>query len=129
MQATMNDVRRETADAVNESTRMAAEASRRAIEGMQTATQAGRGWLEESSLLNRKLFAAWASGVEATWKVGFEMQNALLTAGFPVYSRATEQWVQLTRQAQEISLEVLRMNARVVEKTTLGAVPTETTTK
>lgn len=126
MQATMNDVRRETAEAVNESTRMAAEASRRAIEGMQSATQAGRTWLEESSLLNRKLFSAWAASVEAMWKVGVELENATLTASVPVYNRATEQWVNLTRQAQEITLEAFRMNVRVLEKATLGPAPAET---
>jgi hypothetical protein len=126
MATPVDEMRREAAEAVNEATRTAAETSRRAIEHMQMATSAGRGWLEESSRLSRKLYTVWACCMEATLKAGFEMQNAALTASIPVYDTAFQQWVTLTRQAQEAALEGLRTNVRMMEKVALGAMGEET---
>jgi hypothetical protein len=120
MQATANEARRDTTETLNEATRTAAETSRRTIEHLQAATQAGRGWLEESSQLNRRLFGAWLTGLEATLKASFEMQNAALTASIPIFDTAAHQMVTLARQAQEATLDALRVNVRLMEKVTLG---------
>jgi hypothetical protein len=117
---TMNDVRGDAADMATRAGRTAADTSRRTIEQLQTATRVGRNWLEESSQLNRKLLAAWAVGMEVPLRAGFEMQNAALTASIPIYDLAAKQWVTVIRQMQETSIEVLRMNVRMLEKATLN---------
>jgi hypothetical protein len=132
MQATTNDLRREATETINGATRTAAETSRRTLEGMQAATQAGRSYLEESSQWSRKLLDAWASGVEASLKAGFDVQNATLTARFAVgitvldtatnsTRSASQQWVAVARQAQEATLDAFRSNVRMMEKVVPGA--------
>src|SRR3954463_9501192 len=57
--------------AVNEATRVAAEASRRAVDGAKTASQALRTYMDETAAANRALYRAWSANAEATLKTAF----------------------------------------------------------
>lgn len=143
MQATMNDMRNEAAETAGQAARTAAEASRRAIEGMQAAAQVSRTYLEESSELGRALLTAWATGMEATWKAGFAMQDAALGVSHAVLNasiaaldttangsrNATQQLVAAARQTQETALRAFWLNMQTMEKVVLGATSTEKATR
>jgi hypothetical protein len=68
-------------EATSEAMRATSEASRRTLQGAQDAMRTTRAYLAESTEANRKLFQAYAQGVEAALKGGFEVQNAIFTAG------------------------------------------------
>jgi hypothetical protein len=132
---TTTDMRSQTAEAVKETARTAAEASRRTLEGMQVAAQVGRTYFDESNQLARKLLGFWASGTEATLKAGFEMQNAALAASISYVDAVTgsrtfsQQWVTLAHEAQDAALEMFRMNVKSMEKVMIGALGAETPAK
>lgn len=139
MQATMNDVRHEFAEAAGEAARTTAETSRRTIEGMQAVAQAGRAYLEQSNELSRAVLSNWATGMEATLKSGFEMQDAALGvsqaalhAGIAALDtvanscrNATQHWVGVARQTQEAALRIFWLNVQTMEKVALGATKME----
>jgi hypothetical protein len=75
---------------------------------MQTA----RAYLEESIEANRKLFNAYAQGIEAAIKGSFEVQNAVLAAGRSFLDASAnsgrnvaQQWTEGAHQAQQATLE------------------------
>jgi hypothetical protein len=75
---------------------------------MQTA----RTYLEESIEANRKLFKAYAQGIEAALRGGFEVQNAALAAGMSFLDASTnssrnvaQQWTEVAREAQQATLD------------------------
>jgi hypothetical protein len=115
--ATRPDTTRETVnEAANEAIRATSEASRRTLQGaqdtMQTAQQTARTYLEESLEANRKLFNAYAQGVEAVLKGGFEVQNAIFAAGMSFLDASTnssrnvvQQWTEAAREAQQATLD------------------------
>jgi hypothetical protein len=122
-------MQRDAAEVVGEATRTAAEASRRTIEGMQVAAQAGRTYWDESATMGRKLFATYVAAAEATLKAGFEVQKAALTAGNAVLSTATtsgqgttQEWTAAVQQAQQITLEMFQLGTHTLEKAFLGTV-------
>ena len=72
-----------------------------------------RAYMVESTEANRKLFNAYARGVEAALKGGFEVQNAMFAAGMSFLDASTnssrsvaQQWTEAAREAQEATLEV-----------------------
>src|SRR5918912_1206619 len=77
------------------------------------ATSPETAYLAESTEANRKLFQAYAEGVEAAFKGGFEVQNALFAAGQSVLDASTnssrdvlQQWTEIAREAQEATLDM-----------------------
>src|ERR671936_739911 len=112
--ATRPDTTRETVnDATSEAMRATSEASRRTLQGAQDAMRTTRAYLAESTEANRKLFQAYAQGVEAALKGGFEVQNAVFAAGQSVLDASTnssrdvvQQWTEIAREAQQATLDL-----------------------
>jgi hypothetical protein len=104
-------------EAANEAIRATSEASRRTLvsaqDSMQTAQQTARTYLEQSIEANRKLFNAYAQGIEAAIKGGFEVQNAVYAAGMSFLDASSnssrnvvQQWTEIAREAQQATLEL-----------------------
>jgi hypothetical protein len=112
--ATKSESTRQTVnEATNEAMRATSEASRRTLESAQDVMRTTRAYLAESTEGNRKLFNAYAEGIEAALKGGFEVQNAVFTAGQPVLDASTnssrnvlQQWTEIAREAQQATLEI-----------------------
>ena len=88
------------------------EASRRTLESAQGVMRTTQAYLQESTEANRKLFNAYAQGVEAAIKGGFEVQNAVLAAGLSFLDASAnssrnvvQQWTEIAREAQQATLE------------------------
>src|SRR5919108_5058549 len=111
---TTPDTTRETANAAaSEAMRATSEASRRTLQGAQDAMRTTSAYLAESTEANRKLFNAYAQGVEAALKGGFEVQNAIFAAGQSVLDASTtssrnvlQQWTEIAREAQQATLDL-----------------------
>jgi flagellar biosynthesis chaperone FliJ len=111
---TRPDTTRESVnEAASEAIRATSEASRRTLQSAQDAMQTARTYLEESTEANRKLFNAYAQGIEAAIKGGFEVQNAIFAAGMSFLDASinssrnvVQQWTEATQQAQQATLEV-----------------------
>jgi hypothetical protein len=111
--ATRPDTTRETVnEAANEAIRATSEASRRTLQGAQDTMQTARTYLEESLEANRKLFNAYAQGIEAAIRGGFEVQNAIFAAGMSFLDASTnssrnvvQQWTEAAREAQQATLD------------------------
>ncbi|HKO25135.1 MAG TPA: hypothetical protein VJY65_10425 [Chloroflexota bacterium] len=105
---------RETANAAaSEAMRVTSEASHRTLHGAQDAMQTTRAYQAESTEANRKLFQAYAQGVEAALKGGFEVQNAAFAAGQSVLDASTnssrnmlQQWTEIAHEAQQATLDL-----------------------
>jgi hypothetical protein len=72
-----------------------------------------RAYLAESTEANRKLFQAYAQGVEAALKGGIEVQNAVFAAGQSVLDASTkssrdvlQQWTEIAHEAQHATLDL-----------------------
>src|SRR5919201_6139106 len=111
---TRPDTTRGTAnEAASEASRATSEAARRAQQSAQDTMQTARTYLEESIEANRKLFSAYAQGIEAALRGSFEVQNAFFAAGMSFLDASTnssrnvaQQWTEARRQAQQARLEV-----------------------
>src|ERR671933_598529 len=122
--ATRPDPTRQTVnEAASEAMRATSEASRRTLEGAQDVMRTTRAYLAEATEANRKLFQAYAQGVEAALKGGFEVQNALFTAGQSVLDASTtssrnvvQQWTEIAREAQQATLELWQAGVGAGEK-------------
>jgi len=112
--ATRPDTTRETVNAATgEAMRATSEASRRTLQGAQDAMRTTSAYLAESTEANRKLFQAYAQGVEAALKGGIEVQNAVVAAGQSVLDASTtssrnvlQQWTEIAREAQQATLDL-----------------------
>src|SRR5919109_2041278 len=117
--ATRPDPTRQTVnEAASEAMRATSEASHRTLQGAQDVMQTTRAYLAESTEANRKLFNAYAQGVEAALKGGFEVQNAMFAAGMSFLDASTnssrnvvQQWTEAAHQAQQATLEVWQARA------------------
>jgi hypothetical protein len=74
---------------------------------------ATRPYLAESTEANRKLFQAYAQGVEAALKGGIEVQNAVLAGGVSFLDASAnssrnvlQQWTEIAREAQQATLDL-----------------------
>jgi hypothetical protein len=112
-----------TRETVNEAVRATSEASRRTLQSAQDTMRTTRAYLEESTEANRKLFNAYAQGVEAALKGGFEVQNAVLAAGMSFLDASTnssrnvvQQWTEIARQAQQATLEAWQASVGAGDK-------------
>jgi LmbE family N-acetylglucosaminyl deacetylase len=112
MPTTPNTAHKTVNEAASEAMRAASEATQRTVLSAHDAMQTTRAYLEESIEANRKLFEAYAQGVEAAIKGGFEVQNAALAVGISFFDTSTkssgnvaQQWTEVTRQAQQAALE------------------------
>ena len=79
----------------------------------QDVMRTTRAYLAESTEANRKLFQAYAEGVEAAIKGGFEVQNAAFAAGQSILDASTtcsrnvvQQWTEFAREAQQATLDL-----------------------
>ena len=112
--ATRPDPTRETMSATaSEAMRASSEASRRTLQGAQDVMRTTSAYLAESTEANRKLFQAYAQGVEAAIKGGFEVQNAIFAAGQSVLDASTnssrnvvQQWTEIAHEAQQATLDL-----------------------
>ena len=113
MATTPNTTREAVNEATSEAIRATSEASRRTLQSAQDAMRTTRAYMVESTEANRKLFNAYARGVEAAIKGSFEAQNALMAAGMSFLDASTnssrdvvQQWTEAALQAQQATLEV-----------------------
>jgi hypothetical protein len=105
---------RETANpAASEAMRATSEASRRSLQGAQDVMRTTSAYLAQSTEANRKLFQAYAQGVEAALKGGFEVQNALFAASQSVLDTSAkssrdvlQQWTEIAHEAQQATLDL-----------------------
>ena len=112
--ATRPDPTRQTVnEAASEAMRATSEASRRSLQGAQDVMRTTRAYLAESTEANRKLFQAYAEGVEAALKGGFEVQNAVVAAGQSILDASTtssrnvlQQWTEIAHEAQQATLDL-----------------------
>src|SRR5919108_3562869 len=112
--ATRPDTPRQTvSEAASEAMRATSEASRRTIQSAQDVMRTTRAYLAESTEANRKLFQSYTQGVEAALKGGFEVQNAMFTAGQSVLDASTnssrdvlQQWTEIAHEAQQAALDL-----------------------
>src|SRR5919199_4913986 len=122
--ATRPDPTRQTVnEAASEAMRATSEASRRTLEGAQDVMRTTRAYLAESTEANRKLFQAYAQGVEAALKGGIEVQNAAFAAGQSVFDASTnssrnvlQQWTEIAHEAQQATLELWQAGVGVGDK-------------
>ena len=127
--ATRSDTTRETVNAAaSEAMRATSEASRRTLEGAQDAMRTTRAYLAESTEANRKLFQAYAQGVEAALKGGIDVQNAVFAAGQSVLDASTtssrnvlQQWTESAREAQQATLDLWQAGVGAGDKMLAGA--------
>jgi hypothetical protein len=127
--ATKSESTRQTVnEATNEAMRATSEASRRTLESAQDVMRTTRAYLEESTKANRKLFNAYAEGIEAALKGGFEVQNAMFAASMSLLDASTnssrdvaQQWTEATQQAQQATLEMWQASVGAGDKMLAGA--------
>ena len=112
-----------TREAASEAMRATSEASRRTLQGAQDAMRTTSAYLAQSTEANRKLFQAYAEGVEAALKGGFEVQNAAFAAGQSVLDASTtssrnvlQQWTEIAREAQQATLDLWQAGVGAGEK-------------
>jgi hypothetical protein len=123
MATTPNTTRETVNEAAGQAIRATSEASRRTLQSAQDTMRTTRAYLEESTEANRKLFNAYAQGVEAALKGGFEVQNAVLAAGMSFLDASTnssrnvvQQWTEIARQAQQATLEAWQASVGAGDK-------------
>jgi cellobiose-specific phosphotransferase system component IIA len=112
--ATRPDTTRQTVnEATSEAMRATSEASRRSLQGAQDVMRTTRAYLVESTEANRKLLQAYAQGVEAALKGGFEVQKAVFAAGQSVLDASAtssrdvvQQWTEIAHEAQQATLDL-----------------------
>jgi hypothetical protein len=133
MVPTPNTTRQTVNEAASEAIRATSEASQRTLLSAQDAMRTTQAYLAESLEANRKLFDAYAQGVEAAMKGGFEVQNAALAAGMSFLDTSTQsshnvaqQWTEVTRQAQQAALEAWQAGVGAGDKMLAGAAFGET---
>ncbi len=110
-------------DSVNEATRATMEASRRTLESTREAVRASRDFLDQSTSISQKLFTAYTTGVTASLKAAFEVQNAALTAGLSLFESAAasdremlRQMMETLRQSEQAALDVWQAGVRAADK-------------
>ena len=111
--ATRTETTRETVnEAAGEAIRATSEASRRTLQGAQDTMGAARSYLEESIEANRKLFTAYAQGIEVALRGSFEVQNAIFAAGLSFLDASAnssrnlaQQWTEAMQEAQQATLD------------------------
>jgi hypothetical protein len=123
MVATPDTTRKTVNEATSEAMRATSEASRRTLQGAQDVMQTARTYLERSTEANRKLFDAYAQGVEATIKGGFEVQNAIFAAGMSFLDASVnssrnmaQQWTEIAREAQQATLDAWQTSVGAGDK-------------
>jgi hypothetical protein len=122
--ATRPDTTRQTVnEAAGEAIRATSEASQRTLLSAQDAMRTTRAYMAESTEANRKLFHAYAQGVEAALKGSVEVQNAVLAAGMSFLDASAnssrnvvQQWTEAARQAQQATLEVWQASVGAGDK-------------
>jgi hypothetical protein len=127
--ATSADTTRETVnEATGEAIRATSEASRRTLLSAQDTVQTARTYLQESIEANRRLLDAYARGLEAAIKGGFEVQNAVFAAGMSFLDASTnssrsvvQQWREGAHQAQQATLEAWQASVGAGDKMLAGA--------
>ena len=126
--ATRPETTRQTVnEATSEAMRATSEASRRTIQSAQDAMRTTRAYLAESTEANRKLFNAYAEGIEAALKGGFEVQNAVFAAGQSILDASTtssrdvlQQWTEIAHEAQHATLDLWQAGVGAGDKMLAG---------
>ena len=120
-------------EATNEAIRATSEASQRTLLSAQDAMRTTRAYLEEATEGNRKLFTAYARGIEAAIKGGFEVQNALMAASMSFLDASTnssrnvvQQWTEIAHEAQQATLELWQAGVGAGDKMLGSAASGET---
>ena len=119
-------------EAVDEAIRTITETSRRGTEGAKSAVQVARGYLEQIGDYNRKLIGVWASGIEASLKANFEIQNAMTASNLSLLDTingsnksAVAGWIEVQRQSQQMMLDGLHGSLKALDKLPLQTKPAQ----
>lgn len=122
---TTNDVPESAAAAVEEATRIAAQAARNGTETAKATFEAANSYFDDTSKIGRDLLSAWEMQSEAAIKSAFEAQNAAIDAGLGLFDlgfkgnrQAVAQFSDLVKRTQKATLETWQTTFKMVAKAT-----------
>lgn len=125
MSSTKTDLPESAAAAVNEASRIAAQAARRGTETAKASIEAARSYIDETNTLGRDLIDTWSTQSEAALKTAFDAQNAAIDAGLGLFDldvkgnrQAVEQFAQLVKRTQAATLESWQTAVKAAAKAT-----------
>ncbi|MEO8228672.1 MAG: hypothetical protein ABI628_02800 [Chloroflexota bacterium] len=125
MSTTTRDLPESAAAAVNEAARIATEAARNGTESAKASVGAARSYLDETNSLGRDLFSTLNVQNEAAIKAAFDAQNAAVEAGLGLFDlgvkgnrQAIEQFSELMRRTQQVTLETWQATVKATHKAT-----------
>ena len=108
--------------AVTEAARIAAESSRRTVEGAKAAVEVTRDLIDTVTEVSHKVFTTWVAGIEAGVKATFEVQNAGAAAGLAWFDAASnseravfKEW-DAAREVQKAALEAFQAQTRAAAR-------------
>jgi hypothetical protein len=111
------------AEAVDEAIRTLTEASSASAASAQRALANSRSIVSDTIGVNRKLLATFSTGVEATFKAGFEVQSALFAAAPPLLDSGLsatksllEAWKAVAEQQQSAVLKGWQRTTQILDK-------------
>jgi hypothetical protein len=119
----MPKVNDSTTAAVDEAVRTLSEASQRQAAEAERIFSSSTTFWKDLLGTNRKLYSAWAAGVESMLKAGFESQStivgtapALLDGVFAASKTVVGTWPEVVRQYQHAALDALHGTIASTEK-------------
>jgi len=114
-------------EAVDEAIRTLSEASSASAASAQRALANSRSVVSDVIAVNRQLLHTWSTGLEATFKAGFEVQSAffaatppILESGFSATKSLVEAWKGVADQQHAGILKGWQRTTQVFDK---GAAP------
>ncbi len=125
MSTITKDLPESAAAAVNEAARIATEAARNGTETAKASMGAAKSYLEETGGVARDLFSTMNTQSEVAIKAAFEAQNAAVEAGLGLFDlgvkgnrQAIEQFSELMRRTQRVTLESWNATVKATQKVT-----------
>lgn len=123
MTTNTKDLPESAAAAVAEAGRIASEAARNGTETAKASMGAAQSYLEQTTVLGRDLFSTLNVQSEAAMKAAFDAQNAAVEAGLGLFDlglkgnrQAIEQFSELMRRTQRVTLESWQSTVKATEK-------------
>jgi hypothetical protein len=114
--------------AVNEASRIAAEAARNGTETAKASFKAANTYFDETNAIGRDLLGTWTTQSEAAVKAAFEAQNAAIDAGLGLFDltykgnrQAVAQFGEIVKRTQQATLESWHASVKMVTKATDAA--------
>ena len=125
MSTTTNEMPETAAAAVDEASRIAAQAARNGTETAKASIEAARTYVGETSTLSRDLLATWSTQSEGALKAAFDAQNAAIDAGLGLFDlgvkgnrEAVQQFSTLVKQTQKATMDSWQTAVKAAAKVT-----------